>query len=526
LGRLLVKWNKKFDQWSTRYGSFLGYALANRGKVLIVVGVVFVGSLALVPFLGSTFVPDADNGEFTVAAEFDPGMSVQAVGELTDDLTEIVRTIPEVTLTYSVANVDNINILAKMTPKNERKRSDNAVIAEVREKLNAIAGVQVSVSKKAGLSGGKPVSLVIQGGSLESLAEIAEQVQRAVENVPGAVDVSSSYKAGKPDAQITVNRERAADIGVSTSGVADTLRTMFNGSIVTQYKEGEDAYDVRVRLASSDRKNLADVNNIYLSSRYKDNMGQSIMVPLSQVTETVYATSPSEIRRYDREKQITISANLRDTTLGDFNKLLSNELAKVKLPAGYKILATGQSEQMADTFKSIGLALLMAVLFIFFVLAAQFESYIDPFSIMLALPLAIIGAVLGLLVMGSDLSLMSLIGVIMLMGLVTKNAILLIDFAKQRRAEGADRNQALIEAAVVRMRPIMMTTVAMIFGMLPLALGLGPGAEARAPMAHAIIGGLITSTILTLVVVPVAYTLIDDAKHIKLTNTKLFRKTA
>jgi multidrug efflux pump subunit AcrB len=217
---------------------------------------------------------------------------------------------------------------------------------------------------------------------------------------------------------------------------------------------------------------------------------------------------------------------LRDTTLGDFNKLLSNELAKVKLPAGYKILATGQSEQMADTFKSIGLALLMAVLFIFFVLAAQFESYIDPFSIMLALPLAIIGAVLGLLVMGSDLSLMSLIGVIMLMGLVTKNAILLIDFAKQRRAEGADRNQALIEAAVVRMRPIMMTTVAMIFGMLPLALGLGPGAEARAPMAHAIIGGLITSTILTLVVVPVAYTLIDDAKHIKLTNTKLFRKTA
>lgn len=182
------------------------------------------------------------------------------------------------------------------------------------------------------------------------------------------------------------------------------------------------------------------------------------------------------------------------------------------MPEGYRFVATGDSESMNEAFSSMLMALTIAVLFIFFVLAAQFESYIDPFSIMLALPLSIIGAIAGLLLMGSELSIMSLIGIIMLMGLVTKNAILLIDFAKQRRAQGVERNQALVEAAIHRMRPIIMTTAAMIFGMLPLALGIGPGAEARAPMAHAIIGGLITSTILTLVVVPVVYTILDDVK--------------
>ncbi|MBC8016142.1 MAG: efflux RND transporter permease subunit, partial [Sporomusaceae bacterium] len=249
------------------------------------------------------------------------------------------------------------------------------------------------------------------------------------------------------------------------------------------------------------------------SNRDKD--GQMVMVPISQVTKMVYATSPTQIMRYDRQTQITVSANLTGVSLGDFNTALNKKLAEVKLPEGYKFVATGQSQQMADAFTGILMALALAVMFIFFVLAAQFESYIDPLAIMLALPLAIIGAILGLLLAGSMLSMMSMIGIVMLMGLVTKNAILLIDFAKQRMEQGTERNQALVEAAVVRMRPIIMTTIAMIAGMLPLALGIGPGAEARAPMAHAIIGGLITSTILTLVVVPVVYTLLDDLRNRK-----------
>ncbi len=515
-GKAWAKWNQQFDYWTSRYAEFLKYALGHRGKVMLAAAALFVGSLALLPFVGSTFIPDADNSEITIAADVDPGMSPQAVGEIADNISQIIHSIPQVTMTYSVADVNGITILTELQPKNARKVSDNQIIAELRQKLNDITGVQISITKKSGMSASKPVSLVIQGQSLDKLADIGEQVEQIMLKIPGAVDVSSSYEAGKPDAQIVVNRDKASDLGVSTAGIADTLQTMFNGTIVTQYKDADDSYDVRLVLKPGDRNSLADVNNIYLAGTSRDKNGQSVMIPLSQVTRTIYATSPMQIKRYDRQEQVTISANLRDTTLGDFNNVLNKQLAGIKLPDGYKFVATGQSQQMSDVFTGIVLALTMAVLFIFFVLAAQFESYIDPFAIMLALPLAIIGAILGLLVMHSTINMMSLIGIIMLMGLVTKNAILLIDFAKQRREQGIERNQALVEAALVRMRPIMMTTTAMIFGMIPLALGIGPGAETRAPMAHAIIGGLITSTILTLVVVPVVYTLIDDMKDMKL----------
>lgn len=238
------------------------------------------------------------------------------------------------------------------------------------------------------------------------------------------------------------------------------------------------------------------------------------MVPLSQVTDTVFSSAPSEIRRFDRAKEVVVSANLKDgVSLGEFNKAFTDRTSsELKMPPGYRLSAGGDSEIMGDTFTSMFLALITAVLFIFFILASQFESYIDPFSIMLSIPLAIVGAIFGLLVVGSDLSIMSMIGIIMLMGLVTKNAILLIDFTKRQRALGVERNEALQKAATTRLRPIMMTSLAMIFGMMPLALALGPGAEGRAPMAHAIIGGLITSTLLTLVVVPVIYTILDDLK--------------
>ncbi|HBS57990.1 MAG TPA: AcrB/AcrD/AcrF family protein, partial [Firmicutes bacterium] len=480
LGRAWAKWNGKFDQWTVSYGKFLDYALNNRRRVLLVAAGLFVASLALVPLLGTTFVPDADYGELTVAADVDPGMSPVAVGEIADNLSQIIRAVPEVSLTYSVANANNINIYTKLKPKSQRTVSDNQIIADLRTKLETIPGLQVSVTKRAGLSGGKPVSLVIQGTSLSQLAEISEQVAKIVADIPGAVDISSSYMAGNPDVQIRVNRDKASDLGVSTAGVADTLQTMFNGTVVTQYKDGEDTYDVRLELTPGHRRDVTDINNIYLPGAGRDANGQPVLIPLSQVTDVIYATTPMQIKRYDRQEQVTISANLRDITLGDFNETLNSRLAELKLPEGYKIVATGQTQQMDDAFKGIFLALAAAVLFIFFVLAAQFESYIDPLAIMLALPLAVIGAIVGLLVARSMLSMMSLIGIIMLMGLVTKNAILLIDFAKQRRAQGVERNKALVEGAVIRMRPIMMTTAAMICGMLPLALGIGPGAETRA----------------------------------------------
>jgi HAE1 family hydrophobic/amphiphilic exporter-1 len=524
LGRAWLSWNRKFDEITAKYGEFLRKALSHRRKVMLTAVVLFIASLTLIPFLGSTFIPDADHSEISIKATVDPGMSVQASAAMADEMIQIAQAIPEVKLTYSVANSREITIFTQLSAKSERSVSDNAIIEDLRQRYRDIAGAEISVSKNSGLSSGKPVSLVIQGQELETLAEIAEQVQAAVASVPGTVDISSSYEAGNPDAQLVVNRDRAADLGISAASIADTLQTMFNGKIATQYKEGDDSYDVRVILDPNSRRSLADVNSVYLSGTTGSKTGQTVMVPLSQVTDTVYATSPAQIKRYDNQQQITISANLSGISLGEFNKEFNQKIAAVTMPEGYGFVATGQAQSMNDAFSSMVMALTIAVLFIFFVLAAQFESYIDPLSIMLALPLSVIGAIGGLLMMGSELSIMSLIGIIMLMGLVTKNAILLIDFAKQRRAQGVERNQALVDAAVHRMRPIIMTTAAMIFGMLPLALGIGPGAEARAPMAHAIIGGLITSTILTLVVVPVVYTIFDDMKNGKYSFKNFFRK--
>lgn len=512
LGRAIESFNSRFDRLTDHYGAFLAAALRHRLKVIAVAVLLFAGSLALLPLLGSSFLTRTDEGQFSVWAEVDPGTSVAGAAAVADQLDKLVRAMPEVTTTYSVATSDKITMFVRLTDKHDRKRTLDEIMAAARQELGHVPGIQVSLVQKAGIGEGKPVEVVIRGESLETLSDLADKAKRVMEATPGAVDVTSSHKPGKPDVQVAVRRDAAADLGVSTAAIADTLRTLVNGYTVSQFKDGDDRYDVVARLAPDNRRGVEDLTGIYLPGRYKDNKDRTVMVPLSQVTSVVYATGPSEIRRLDREKEIRLTANLEGTSLGEYNKVLFSELAKIELPPGYSFAAHGEAERMGETAVGIAVALLLGVIFIFFVLAAQFESYIDPFAIMFSLPLALVGAVVGLLVMGSDLSIMSQIGIIMLMGLVTKNAILLIDFAKQRRAEGEERGAALVAAARIRMRPIMMTTAAMIFGMLPLAFGFGPGAEGRAPMAHAIIGGLVTSTLLTLVVVPVVYTLLDDVK--------------
>lgn len=513
LGRILYDGNQKFDQWTERYSRFLQKALHRRWLVIGSAVLLFILSLGLTTMLGSDFMTKADRGEFSISADVDSGTSVAGAAAIADQMSELIRQIPEVVLVKSTADTDTIKFYVKTTDKNQRKRSVTAIMNELRGTIHALPGIKAAYLQSGGVADEYPVQVVIKGESLDTLSEIAEQAKRIMEETPGAQDVISSYKPGKPDAQVVVRRDQAADSGVSTASIANTLRIMFNGYTVGQFKDGDDRYDVRVRLQEDDRRQIRDLNGIYLASQFKDQNDKAVMVPLSQLTQAVYSTSPSEIQRYDRQRQIKLTANLSGTSLGEYNKALFEKLNRIQMPSGYGFVAIGESERMGDTFSAMGIALLLAVSFIFFVLAAQFESYIDPFSIMLSLPLAVIGAIGGLLVMRSTLSIMSMIGIIMLMGLVTKNAILLIDFAKQRMSEGLARNEALVEAARIRMRPIMMTTAAMIFGMLPLAIGFGPGAEARAPMAHAIIGGLVTSTLLTLVVVPVVYSLLDDLKH-------------
>ncbi|ATW28208.1 efflux RND transporter permease subunit [Candidatus Formimonas warabiya] len=514
VGVFLGWFNKGLNFITGCYAQLLKGVLRHRWLTLGLATVLFVGSLMMVGFLGSSFIPSADIGQLNVSAQLDSGLSLEAAENITVEMEKAVRSLPEVVSTYSKVKADNVNMFVELVDKKERQRSVGDIARDLREKFKSFAGIQVAINTNSGIDSAKTVEWYLLGQDDTLLQGYAEKALQVAASIPGAVDVASSYKPGKAESKIEIKHDLAADLGISTGQVADTLYTLFSGTVVGQFEEGEDRFDVRVRLQDANRKNIDDLSNIYLPSRYAGANGENPMIPLDQVTEKVFNTSSSEILRYDRTKEILISANLDGISLGEFNKLFNEKFAQeVHMPAGYRIFAGGESELMGDTFSSMGMAIFTAVLFIFFILAAQFESYIDPFAIMLSLPLAIIGAVLGLWVMGSDLSLMSMIGIIMLMGLVTKNAILLVDFAKQQRAKGVERSEALLKAAVTRLRPIMMTTVAMIFGMMPLALALGKGAESRAPMAHAIIGGLITSTLLTLVVVPVIYTILDDLKN-------------
>ncbi len=329
--------------------------------------------------------------------------------------------------------------------------------------------------------------------------------------IPGAADVGISYKAGKPEARMVVNRDAAADLGVSPVSVSSTLGTLFNGVVVGQYEAGDDRYDVRVRMADEQRRDLESFDGIYVPST---NSGTG-MVSLDQLTKKVYTTSSSTINRYDKSREVQIQANYVGMTSGELNSAFLSKLnTELKPPQGISFSMGGDQASTQESAGDLVQVVILGILFIFLILAAQFESWIDPLAIMFALPLAIIGAMVALFVTGEGLTMVGGIGIIFLFGLVTKNAILLVDFIKQRRHQGEGRTEAILEAGHIRLRPILMTTLAMIAGMLPSALAMGTGSEQTQPMAIAIIGGLVSSTLLTLLVIPVIYTLLDDVKNL------------
>ena len=509
LGQWWSKWNGWFDGLTEAYAVLLKKMLyQHRKKVLAGALALFVLSMMLFPYLGSSFMPITDQAQFTVKIKRQAGSTVEALDNSTQTMIEALQSLPEIQHIYSTSADEEQTLFVKLVPKKERQRSQVGVISEVRQKLNSIAGVRIDIEQ----GDGKPVTVSITGDSVERLGEIANELQQRMEKIPGVQDLVTSHRPGTPNLNIKIKTERANDLAVSTANIGNSMQTLLAGTIIGKYSDSDERVDIRTRLTAMDRSHPESLNTIYVPSEKTKADGQKMLIPLSQVAEWQYATSPAEINRYDRQKEIRLTANLDKTTLGDFDNQFYPSIQDISMPVGYQVRAAGELDDMEESFSSMGIALVLAVAFIFMILAAQFESYIEPFAIMLSLPLAVIGALIGLFLSGSALSVISAIGIMMLMGLVTKNAILLIDFAKQRIQDNVPCNEALVDAARVRLRPILMTSAAMIFGMLPIALGIGPGSEARAPMAHAIIGGLITSTILTLVVVPVVYSLIYDWK--------------
>jgi len=515
VGKFLAWFNHLFDLLASYYQRLLSKVLSHRIITLAATTVLFFLSLALIPQMGTSFVPNEDKGWISISAGLDPGLTLDEADKKAKNFEEIIRKYPEVRYIYTTVKPDSVSLGVKLTEKQERKESADEIGVKMREELRQIPGIDLSVitTSSHSLSAGKQVAYHIKGDDFNQLLEYSQKVKQVMSQVPGVVDVGLSYKAGKPEARLDVDRDMAADLGVSPASVADTVNTLYGGIVVGQYETEKDRYDVRVRLKDEQRKNLDSFDGIYIPSSNASSTGR-VMIPLEQVTRKVFTTSSSTINRYDKAREIQVQANYTGTSSGELNSTFMNKLnSELKMPRGISISAGGDQELMQESATSMVQAVLLGILFIFLVLAAQFESFLDPLAIMFALPLAIIGAVLALYVTGSGLSVIGGIGFIMLLGLVTKNAILLVDFIKQRRSAGLERKEAILQAGLIRLRPILMTTLAMIFGMIPSALDTGTGSEMRQPMAFSIIGGLISSTLLTLLVIPIIYTILDDIRN-------------
>ncbi len=409
----------------------------------------------------------------------------------------------------------------KLTPKHERQLPYYELRERIRRELASFGRAKVSVEDVEEFGDAKPIQVSVRGQDLDRLDEMSQQISRIVKSVPGAADVDRSLERDKPEVEVRVDRKLASDLGVRLDALAMTLRAMLNGEVATQFEDTDgDSYDVRVRLESRQRRSIETLADAEVVSTKKDAAGQDMLIPVNQVATFGRGASPSQIRRMDLVREVRVTANTSGRSLGEVIEEIRQRVAGMKIPPGYSIVYTGQAEDMAESFGYINDALLLAVIFIYVILASQFGSFTHPLSIMLSLPLSLIGVVGMLWLAGDTLNMMSQIGLILLMGLVTKNAILLVDYTNRLRRSGMPRTEALVKAGSTRLRPIVMTTLAMIFGMIPLAFEIGAGSEMRAPMARAVIGGLITSTLLTLVAVPVVYSLLDG-----LTDRLMGRKT-
>ncbi|MCE2942174.1 MAG: efflux RND transporter permease subunit [Gemmatimonadota bacterium] len=522
LRRLAFAFDDWFERQAGRYRDALAWAMARRGLVLVAGLVSVVAAGALYPLLGFTWMPDFDGGEFNVSYRVPPGSRIEHTLEKGRALDQAIRRVPGVDFTYMTVGGGfrgtpaQGNVYIRLAPRHERAQSQDQLMNVVRAEIRKIPGLRAQVLGTPSIFGGRrqPIQINVQGPEQSRLRIAAEQVMETVKGVPGVAEPTSAQEEDIPQLDIRVDRQQAWAAGLGIAQISGTVQPLLNGLIATRWEDPQGySHDVRIVYADSLRASPEDIRQIVIPSANLDPAtGRAAMVPLAQVADVQADVGPQAIERRMLERTITVSAGvLPGFAMGDVAAAARRALGAVGLPTGYFTSFGGDAQNLDETKGFVVEALLLAVVFIYLIIASIFGSFVQPLSIMLALPLSLLGVTLALLVTRGTLNIMSMIGIIMLMGLVTKNGILLIDFVNQRRAEGADRLTAILDSARVRVRPIIMTTVAMIAGMLPLAFAIGEGAEQRAPMAHAVIGGLVTSTLLTLFVVPVVYSLIDDA---------------
>ncbi len=513
--RALDKFEAGFQSVREMYNSLMQWALVRPRKIVAAGVISLLLNLLLLPFVGTEFQPTYDSGEFSVNVKAPIGTSLKKTVELATPLQQYISGLPEVSIVaLNIGNgrnpVNQGSMDVRLKPSDERRRSMQQIMDELRAQFRNVEGLKVTVVSNQGGGRGdsRPVQVGLRGSNIKELKSYALQLAEMLRQTPGATDVDISDSEEQPEIVVKLDHAKASELGLDATEVGKVVEMAIMGkSTANSYTIGDNDYDIILQLEQGQRTDINDVQNLRVSS------SDGRFIRLGDIATIKYGSGPTRIEREDKQRQIVVYANTVGVSPGDLiAKVKSEYIPELNMPSGYNYKMIGQADNMARSFKEVYKAVVLAIVVVYMVLAAQFESFSQPLIIMASLPFAVIGAVLGLLVAGQTANMMSMIGFTMLLGLVTKNAILLIDYANQQRERGLDIQSAVLEACSLRLRPILMTTLSTILGMLPIALGIGEGAELRQSMGVVLIGGLTTSTLLTLVVVPLIYLLFEEWK--------------
>ncbi|RNB88312.1 efflux RND transporter permease subunit [Brevibacillus nitrificans] len=511
----VIWFNIGFHKVEKAYAKLLGWALGRRKTVIAAAIIMMVGSLALTPMIGAEFIPSMDQGQVSVSIKMPSGTVLAETEKVTKQVEEIVNQVPEKDIVgvsigsngsplASTLSSNQATISLKLVDVTKRQRSSDDIVIDLTKKLKSIAGPEITVSAAEGMSTGSPIELTVRGDDLEVLKDISGIVKGEVESVQGTNNVTTSLEESRQEFEVKVDAEKASLYGLTTGQILSTVRTSFQGQTVTKYRTGDDEIDVKLQLPENYQEDINYLNNLRISAP------GGAQVALSSVATISKVDVPLTINRSNMTREVKVTADLAGRDLNAVSKDIQAKVDKLNLPDGYKLEFGGQSQDMAESFGSLALAIVLSVVLLYMVMAAQFESLYSPFIIMFSVPPTVTGVLLGLLVTGTSISVSVLIGYILLIGLVVNNAIVLIDYINQLRAQGWELRDAILHAGPIRLRPILMTTLTTILAIGPLAFAGGSGTETQAPMAITVIFGLSFSTLITLVLVPVVTSWFDD----------------
>lgn len=513
----LKQGGKIFNFVREEYVRLITWSLRHRGIVFILAVIIFVVSIMLVPFVGTEFIPSSDQGQFNINITLPTGTNLETTREVVREVEKIVSEIPEIKsmlttagegsggMGFSTEGGNSGTIMINLVDQNKRERNTAQIINELRQKIGTYPDAQINFSEQGfSFSSGSDLEVKISGDSLDELENIANRILILLAEVEGVYDLKSSVEDVRPELHVNIDREKANLYGFTTAQIASTVHDALLGRVASIYQEKGKQIDIRIRLEEKDRNSIEEVENILISS------SAGLQIPLKEIAEVTVDSGPKGIDRKNQQRVVNVSANISDRFLSKVIQDAQQQLDKLVLPEDYRYEFVGENREMQESFLELGLALVLSIILVYMIIAAQFESLLMPLAVMFSVPFSLIGVILALLLADKSLNVLSFIGIIMLVGIVVNNSIVLIDYINKLRKKGMERKEAIILGGKTRLRPILMTMFTTVLALVPMALGVGEGSELRAPMAITIIGGLTSSTFLSLIIVPIFYTFLDD----------------